>query len=92
MTFILKGYIYIYIYIQEMAEERKDDKYIRCSKCRSKYINDEEHISKSFGYTRLEERYNTCVKCRGNKVKCKTYYDKNKDVLNEHNKNILRRT
>ena len=43
-----------------MAEESKDDKYIRCSKCRSKYINDEEHISKDFGYTRLEERCKTC--------------------------------
>ena len=47
-----------------MVEESKDDTYIRCSKCRSKYINDEEHMSKDFGYTRLEERYKTCVKCR----------------------------
>ena len=38
-----------------MAEENKGDKYIRCSKFRSKYINDEEHMSKDFGYTRLEE-------------------------------------
>ena len=59
-----------------MAEESKDDKYIRCSKCRSKYVNDEEHISNNFGYTRLEEIYNTCVNCREiNKANCKTYYD-----------------
>ena len=82
------------MYIQEMAEESKDDIYIRCSKCRSKYINDEEHISKHFGYTRLEERYKTCVKCREmNKVNCKTCcYDKDKDELNEHKKNIPRKT
>ena len=47
-----------------MAEESKHDKYIICSKCKSKYINDEEHISNDFGYTRLEERYKTCVRCR----------------------------
>ena len=50
-----------------MAEESKTDKYIICSKCKSKYINDEEHISKYFGYTRLEERYKTCVRCRSKK-------------------------
>ena len=35
-----------------MAEESKSDKCIICSKRRSEYINDEEHISKYFGYTR----------------------------------------
>ena len=43
-----------------MAEESQSDKYIICSKCRSKSINDEEHISTDSGYTRLEERYKTC--------------------------------
>ena len=84
-----------------MTEEGKNDKYIICSKCRSKYINDEEHINKDFGYTRLEERYKTCVRCRArNKINCKTYsekhpeksekakehYEANKDYLNEQNK------
>ena len=61
-----------------MAEESKNDKYIMCRKCRSKYINDEEHISTDFGYTRFEEIYKTCVRCRvRGKVNNKTYYDKN---------------
>ena len=70
-----------------MAEESKHDKYIICSKCKSKYINDEEHISNDFGYTRLEERYKTCVRCRvRNKVNCKTYYDKHIEELKEYSK------
>ena len=84
-----------------MTEEGENDKYIICSKCRSKYINDEEHITKYFGYTRLEERYKTCVRCRArNKINSKTYqekhpeksekakeyYEANKDYLNEENK------
>ena len=47
-----------------MAGERKNDKYIICSKCKCTYINDEEHISTDFVYTRLEERYKTCKTCR----------------------------
>ena len=49
-----------------MAGESNNDKCISCSKCKCKYINDEEHISTDFGYTRLEERYNTCKQCRAN--------------------------
>ena len=68
-----------------MAEESKHDKYIICSKCKSKYINDEEHISNDFGYTRLEERYKTCVKCREKKIKpSKAYYEKHKDKIKEY--------
>ena len=44
-----------------MAEESKNDKYIKCSKCKSRYINDEEHISKDFSYTRIEDIHKTCV-------------------------------
>ena len=81
-----------------MSEEGKNDKYIICSKCRSKYINDEEHINKDFGYTRLEERYKTCVRCRArNQINSKTYHEKHpekrqeyyeahKEYLNEQNK------
>ena len=74
-----------------MTEESKNDKYIICSKCRSKYINDEEHINKDFGYTRLEERYKTCVRCRArNKINGKTYYEAHKEeqqeVKKEHSK------
>ena len=56
-----------------MTEEDKNDKYIICSKCRSKCINDKEHINNVFGYTRLEMRYKTCVKCRD--------YDKKRNKL-----------
>ena len=70
-----------------MTEEGKNDNYIICSKCRSKYINDEEHIANDFGYTRLEERYKTCVRCRGrNKVNCKTYADNHKEEIKEYSK------
>jgi hypothetical protein len=47
-----------------MAEQDKDTKYIICSRCKCKYINDDEHIKTDFGYTRLNEKYKTCVKCR----------------------------
>ena len=47
-----------------MTEENNHDTCIVCSNCKCKYINDEEHISTDFGYTRLEERYITCVKFR----------------------------
>ena len=81
-----------------MAEESKTDKYIICSKCKSKYINDEEHIKNDFGYTRLEERYKTCVKCRARGKtfyinhrdeildKNHNYYEQHKDKFKEHNK------
>ena len=76
-----------------MAEESKNDKYVICSKCRCKYINDEENISNDFGYTRLEERYKTCVRCRArNKVNSKTYYNKHlgeiKEYSNKYRENI----
>jgi len=68
-----------------MSEEGKNDKYIICSKCRSKYINDEEHINKDFGYTRLEERYKTCVRCRArNQINSKTYHEKHPEKRQEY--------
>ena len=57
-----------------MTEEDNNDKYIICSKCISKHINDEDHINKYLGYTILEMRYKTCVRCRAiNNNNCKTY-------------------
>ena len=41
-----------------------DNKYINCSRCRCKYINDDEHIDQYFGYSRLGERFKNCTKCR----------------------------
>ena len=70
-----------------MTEENNKDQYVICSNCRCKNINDEEHINKDLGYTRLEERYKTCVKCRAkHKIKCKTYYDNHKEELKEYSK------
>ena len=70
-----------------MTEEGKNDKYIICSGCTCKYINDEEHISNDFGYTRLEERYKTCVRCRvRGKVNGKTYYNKHIEEEKERSK------
>ena len=63
-----------------MAGESKQKQYITCSKCKCKYINDEEHIKNDFGYTRLEERYKTCVKCR-DMVK-KHYKDNQENIKN----------
>ena len=68
-----------------MTEEDKNNKHIICSGCRSKYINDEEHINKDFGYTRLEMRYKTCVKCRARKqIKNKVYHEKHPEKAKEH--------
>ena len=47
-----------------MTELNSKDQYIKCSRCKCKYINDDEHIKQDFGYNRLEERYKTCNKCR----------------------------
>ena len=47
-----------------MTEQSGDGKYIKCSKCKCKYINDDEHIKADFGYNRLNERFKTCTKCR----------------------------
>ena len=77
-----------------MTEEGKNDTYILCSDCRSKYINDEEHINTYFGYTRLEMRYKTCGKCRARQIiKNKTYhethpeyYEMHKEETKEYNK------
>ena len=68
-----------------MTEEYNNDKYIICSGCTCKYINDEEHISNDFGYTRLEMRYKTCVRCRvRSKIKNKTFLEKHPEKNKEY--------
>ena len=47
-----------------MAEQDSKEQYFKCSRCKMKYINDDEHIKTDFGYNRLNERYKTCSKCR----------------------------
>ena len=52
-----------------MTEQREADEYIKCSKCRSKYTSDDEHIKSDFGFNRLNKIFKTCVKCRStNKI------------------------
>ena len=40
------------------------EQHIICSRCKSKFINDDEHIKANFGYNKLGGRYKTCVSCR----------------------------
>ena len=70
-----------------MTEDNIIDKYIKCSRCKCKYINDNEHIKYDFGYNRLDERYKTCVKCRERNTK----QDKTQYKLEATNKSIIDR-
>ena len=68
-----------------MSEQCEDIKYIKCSKCKCKYINDDEHIKDDFGYNRLNERYKTCLTCRTkkreyNKCWSSNNYHYNRDI------------
>ena len=68
-----------------MAEENKNEQHSICSNCRSKCINDEEHINNDFGYTILEMIYKTSARCRPiNKIKCKTYHEKHPEQAKEY--------
>ena len=58
-----------------MTEEGEANKYIKCSSCRCKYVNDEEQIDKHFGFNRLCQRYKTCVKCRSKKKQKTTHVE-----------------
>ena len=82
-----------------MAEEHVEDKYIKCSKCKCKYMNDDKHIKTDFGYNRLEERFKTCTKCRTKsnayqqqpkmKEYAKRYNEEHKDHLKEYRQTHL---
>jgi DNA polymerase-3 subunit alpha len=47
-----------------MAGVVGEKQYIMCSKCKSKYHDNEEDVKEHFGYKRLGDRYKTCIKCR----------------------------
>ena len=78
-----------------MTEQIETDKYIKCSKCKCKYINDAEHIKQDFGFNRLEEKFKTCLTCRTKKLEyneshreerrgySQTYFQENKDIILE---------
>ena len=40
------------------------DTYIKCSKCKLKYKNNDIDIAHDFGYNRLGEQFKTCVICK----------------------------
>jgi len=60
-----------------MTDKSREDQYIKCARCRCKYINGDEHIKNDFGYNRLNERFKTCNKCRT--------YKRNKEHIKEYN-------
>ena len=73
-----------------MTERSEESKYIKCSKCWCKYINDDEHIKQDFGYNRLEKRYKTCVKCRGRSREYKkVYIEKRTELCGNYGQSIL---
>ena len=47
-----------------MAEEHEREQFIKCSNCKCKFHNDDEHIKIDFGYNRLGLKYKCCIKCR----------------------------
>ena len=47
-----------------MEETARKDIYIKCSRCKCKYHDNEENIKTDFGYNRLGVRYKGCTKCR----------------------------
>ena len=63
-------------------EKQGSEKYIKCSTCKCKYINDDEHVEKEFGYNRLNERYKCCVKCRAKRLA----YKYSSDQIDQHKK------
>ena len=67
-----------------MADENK---YIKCSACKCKYLNDNETIKKEFGYTRLNVRLKTCVKCRDkHKIYMIEYRKMRQEEIKKHDK------
>ena len=67
-----------------MSEQCVVENYIKCSKCRCKYINDDDHIKNDFGYNRLNVRFKTCATCRET-------YRVNVKVTKEHEQKMAKR-
>ena len=68
-----------------MTETDSKERYIKCTRCKCKYINDDEHIKIDFGFTRLGERLKTCNICRTKRLQYnKDYYNQNKDKILEN--------
>jgi len=74
-----------------MTELNETDKYIKCSKCRCKYINSDDSIKKDFGYNRLNERFKTCVKCRSkSREYSKLYQETHKEEIAERKQDYMK--
>ena len=70
-----------------MTEQDSEDKYIKCSRCKCKYINDDELIKNDFGFTRLGEQLKTCIVCRTKRTQYhKDYYCEHKEQKQEYGK------
>ena len=68
-----------------MTEQHSDDKYIKCGRCKMKYLNNDDHIKNYFGYTRLNERYKTCVVCRMSRLEYhNTYREEHKEQTKQY--------
>ena len=66
--------------------QQESDKYIKCSMCKKKYHNDDNHIKEDFGYSRLGERFKTCNTCRAKKLCEKCGLEVSKNVFARHQK------
>ena len=65
-----------------MTDNNEVERYIKCSKCKLKYKNNDIDIAHDFGYNRLNEQFKTCFICR-NKQK-KKREDSKKEIKDEH--------
>lgn len=59
------------------------EEFMKCNKCKCKYINDEEHVKTDFGYKGLGVKYKCCVKCRD---RSKTYYETSASEIGDYNR------
>ena len=74
-----------------MTEQQGSDKHIKCSSCKCKYINDDEHIKNDFGYSRLKERFKTRVKCRERgREQNKMYREAHKEEIAEYKRGWIK--
>ena len=82
--------------------EQGNDTYIKCSRCKCKYHNNDESISDNFGFNRLGKTYKCCVKCRNCKAQYQRYniekiaqrrhqfWIDNKDTINARRQVLIR--
>ena len=67
-----------YKYKKVPQKKNTMNEHINCTRCNKKFINDDEHISTNFGYTRWNTRFANCVDCRN--------YQKNRKDMTTYSK------